>query len=222
MKRILILAIGVLVLFSSCATILGGLFGELFPAVDPPDGPAASMLMVELIAFTEGEAGTEESRNYNNLVNSGFYPVVTDTSGREVRFGNIDSLANNGMVYWAENLEPGEYKLEGFRYLWMTHDDFMTTPIKDLKFDGQNEAKWQKRNFYDLPESVKIEIGSGTIVSLGKYSVYYTLRGIGDEKDNIVSWEYRLIDPSDREILSQIKPWRSGNWPEWNERNPVE
>lgn len=220
MKRIVVLVGVAIVLLSSCATILGGLVGQLFPEVDPPESADASMAVVELIAYTEGEAGTDGSRTFNNLVNSGFYPVVTDGSGNELHFGNIDALADAGMVYYAENIDAGTYTLKGFRYLWMTHDDYMNTPIKELKFDGQNDAEWQQTSFYPLPEPLTFSVGASTIESFGRFNVHYTLKDEGDERYSIDKWEYVAVSPDDKEVLSIMKDWRSGNWTNWNARNP--
>ena len=209
-------------LISSCATILGGLIGQLFPTVDAPEGPSSSMLVVELIAYTRGEEGTEESRNYNNLVNSGFFPVVVGPGGFELAFQNIDAVATSGMLYVEENIQPGTYTLEGFRYLWMTHTDYVNTPIKDLKFDGQNAAEWQRTNFYPLPSPVKIQVKPGAVQTLGRYTVFYTLKDTGDERYNTASWEYQQILPETDNSLRVMKSWEANNWPAWSERNSAD
>ncbi len=221
MKKALALAAIAALVLSSCATILGGILGEMFPAVDEPKNPDSSMIVIELIAYTDGEEGTIDSRNYNNLPNSGFYPVVEGPDGTELSFESLDSSTRSGFIYWASNVQSGNYTLTGFRYLWMTHDDYMNTPIKDLQFEGQNDAAWQKKSFYPLAEEITEEIQAGTVASMGRYKVYYTLKEEGQERFNIESWEYSGIDPNSTNALADMKNWRSGNWPAWNQRNPV-
>jgi hypothetical protein len=221
MKKIITISLilGMVLLVSSCTSFIAGLAGF---NVDPPASADSSLVLVELIAYTAGEAGTETSSLMKNTVQSGFYPVVFGPDGTEIPFKHIDALSEAGLVFFLENIPSGLYSLEGFRYVWMTDNAFLNSPIKELKFDGQR-TDMVERNFYPLPSPVKIEIKPGTTASFGRYKVYYELKELDsdtklDDGTRMVLFSYDNILPNDTNLLDLIEKWQYGSWPDWNAR----
>ena len=178
--------------------------------------------MVELIAYTAGEAGSETSSLMKNTAQSGFFPVVYGPDGGEVPFRHIEGLTEAGLVYFMENLKPGLYSLEGFRYVWMTDYAFLNSPVKDLKFDGQR-TEWVQRDFHPLPSPIKIDVKPGTTTSFGRYKVYYELKELSSDKriddgTRLILFSYDNILPQDRSLLNLIEKWQYGSWPAWAAR----
>ena len=225
---IITLIVLVALTMTSCASMLAGMFGL---EVDPPVAVDSSLLFVEMIAFTEGEEGTRSDSLVEVNFRRGFYPIVVDQAGNEVSFDHIEGLASAGIIYHSANIPSGTYTLKGFRYLWMSHYNFMHSPIKDLKFDGQRSDEFIEIQELALSEPVQITIKSGTVASLGSYKIYYELQEIEYRKNENLQRkddEYRLnmfryvdINPRDTHLLEMMQDWTYKPWKLWNERNPL-
>ncbi|MCB9482198.1 MAG: hypothetical protein H6680_10330 [Desulfobacteraceae bacterium] len=160
-----------------------------------------------------------------NTFASGFFPVIEAPDGSEVNFKIFEGSADTGILYYKENVMPGVYKVKGFRHLWMTHTDFMHTPIKDLKFNGQSNEKWIQKDFYPFDKKINITVNQGKMESLGKYSFKFkpfeAVEGKTENRRKAHSFVYKIIEPQNKTALSVMKNWRAGNWPEWNLKNQV-
>lgn len=217
-----------MVSLSSCVSLLASLLGI---EVEPPDSPESSLLFVELIAFTDGQSGTRDSDMVANGFSSGFFPVVVDEDGNEVSFVNIEAMTEAGLVFHHANLDPGTYTLKGFRYLWMTDYNFLNSPIKDLKFDGQRDDEFIETEFHPLPEPITLEVEPGTVASFGSYKAYYLLKESvyrqkpempkQDDENKMVEFGFLGINPDDTHLLEMMRDWTHSGWVEWNKRNPL-
>ncbi|MDD3996826.1 MAG: hypothetical protein PHH86_03835 [Sphaerochaetaceae bacterium] len=230
MKRI-ILGVAILTLIfvsTSCATMLAGMLGL---EVDPPESVESSLLFVELRAYTWNQSGERDDDVLDLNYTSGFYPIVINQYGNEVAFDHIEGLTDAGIIFHSANLPAGNYTLKGFRYLWMTRYNFLNSPIKDLKFDGQRKDQWIEIQEYPLPTPIEIVVQPGTVHSLGSYKVYFELRDYDYVRDDnlvrqdddykMVKWEYEEINPKDTLILNMMQKWTYKPWQLWNQRNPL-
>ena len=215
-------------LSTSCASMLAGMFGL---EVDPPESEDSSLLFVELIAYTWDEEGTRSDSLVEVNYRRGFFPIVVDEMGNEVAFSHIEGMSEAGIVYHSANLPVGNYMLKGFRYLWMTHYNFMHSPIVKLKFDGQRKDEFIEIQEYPLPEPVKITVEPGKVASLGSYKLYYELREYDyirddnlvrmDDDYKMISLRYENINPEDTQVLKLMQNWTYKPWVLWNQRNPL-
>lgn len=213
---------------TSCASMLAGMFGL---EVDPPATEDSSLLFVEMIAYTRLEDGTRSDSLMEINFRRGFYPIVVDQAGNEVRFEHIEALASAGIIYHSANIPSGTYTLKGFRYLWMTHHNFMHSPIKDLKFDGQRSDEFIEIQELALPEPVQITVKPGTVASLGSYKFYYELQEYEyikndnlqrkDDEYRLNMFRYEDVNPNDTHLLELMQDWTYKPWKLWNERNPL-
>lgn len=230
LKQVAIITLIVLVALTmtSCASMLAGVFGL---EVDPPVSQDSSLLFVELIAFTGDEEGTRSDSLIEVNYRRGFYPIVVDQAGNEVFFNHIEGLTSAGLIYHSANIPAGTYTLKGFRYLWMTHHNFMNSPIKDLKFDGQRSDEFIEIQELALPEPVQITIKPGAVASLGSYKLYYELQEYAyiknddlqrkDDEYRMNMFRYEDIKPNDTHLLVMMQDWTYKPWKLWNERNPL-
>ncbi len=219
MKRILVIGFFTLLLALSCRTAPPIVKQEIPPNVDQPKTEASSLLTLELVASTSEERRTAFSRTMQNLVQSGFYPVVIGPGGNEVSFENYDLSPNAGMIYFKENLPPGVYTLVGFRYLWVKLDELPQIPGRERSFDGQRTAEWQQVEFHPLRRPIPLYLRPGTVDSLGRYTVRYEKEERGTEYHALSNWRYYRVQPADDHVLRVMKGWYSGNWTAWNVRN---
>lgn len=207
MKKLLFAATGMLFLFSCIS---------LFPEVVTVSNDTSSLIVFEMEPTTsiKTSRGVHKNRFRVNTVNSGFYPVVIDPDGNEVSFRLFEGSTRGGTYYYKENMNAGTYKITGIRYLYMTHYDFIHTPIKDLKFDGQRQAAWSKTEFYPLPQPVSINVRPSKMESLGRYSFFFET--VGDDKPlddlrwKITQLKYENIEPENKNSLQDMKNWRAG------------
>ncbi|GAB6097640.1 hypothetical protein JCM14469_38940 [Desulfatiferula olefinivorans] len=207
-----------------CSVILASCV-SLFPKVETAAGPGASLIVLELepLETVTTERGTHTNRFRVNTVNSGFYPVVLDPKGREVTFRLFEGSGRGGTYYYKENVGEGTYTFTGIRYLYMTHHDFITTPIKDLTFDGQRTDGWAKTEFYPLPKPVTLTVRPSKMESLGRY--HFTFQTVGDTKPldelrwKLSRFDYGTLEPDNKNSLQDIKNWRAGEWVSWNLMN---
>ncbi len=219
MMRALMLS-AVLFLLVSCAAGVPRLREEIPPFVDPPESEASSLLAVELIPFTEGQRGTAASRTMINLPESGFYPVVIGPGGKEVDFSIHELSPFAGMIFYKENLSPGAYILTGFRYFWMSPEDRDALPWEERTFDGRIIHEDQNTKLLKLRRPSVLYLKPGSVMSLGRYSLSYTLQDDQENPFALDRWRYRRVEPFHNHVLQVIRGWYSGSWPAWNARNP--
>lgn len=225
---IVLVILTILLVGTSCASLLAGMFGL---EVDPPESPESSMLLVELRAYTWDQTGERDDDLAVMTYMSGFYPIVVDQYGNEIPFNHIEALSSAGIIFHSANISGGSYTLKGFRYLWMTRDNFMNSPIKDLKFDGQRNDQFIEIQEYPLSKPIEIDVKPGTVHSLGSYKVYYELRDYDyvkddtlvrkDDMNKMVKWEYEELNPNDTHVLTMMQDWTYEPWKLWNRRNPL-
>jgi hypothetical protein len=140
-------------------------------------------------------------------------------------------MTEAGLVFHHANLDPGTYTLKGFRYLWMTDYNFLNSPIRDLKFDGQRKDEFIETEFLPLPEPIYITVEPGTVHTLGVYELYYELQETlyqrnpemprQDDAYKLVDYSYQHINPDDPHLLALMTEWQHPAWIEWNKRNPL-
>ncbi len=202
-----------------------GCMGSLFPRVEPVSEPGQSSLIAIEAVIHERDPHGNLSDHSIQLFTSGFYPVITGPDGAEMALDMFDASARGGTYWFKGNVAPGTYTVTGFRYLWMTQHDFLHTPIKDLGYDGQSEAAWVQRQFFPLPEPVQVTVKPGQVVSLGRYSMTFATYGnaqpAAEDRRRCAEHVYTAIEPKNINVLQDMKHWRAGNWPAWNEYNPV-
>jgi|GEM_PF-4299972 len=216
MKKLSIAAFSLLFLVS-CVT--------LFPEVTTMSGDTSSLIVLETdpVKGVSTSRGMLKERSRVNMVNTGFYPVVTDSDGNEVSFRLFEGSTRGGTYYYLENVKPGKYTVTGFRYLYMTHYDFIHVPIKDLKFDGQRKEAWQKTDFYPLPKPVTVQVRPGKMESLGRYVFYFETvaekEPLADLRWKITTLNFESVEPDNKNSLQDMKNWRGGEWVNWNTKN---
>lgn len=223
MKKLLYLCavFAVLAMLSSCASFFASMFGF---EVDAPETPQSSMVLVELIACEDRVNCDAQNSLVKNSFQSGFFPVVTGPGGAEVPFNHIEALTEAGLVFFKENIPAGTYTLEGIRYLWMTNYNFLHSPIKDLKFDGQREDEFIEVKYYPMPQPITMEIQPGSVASFGRIQVYYQTKYAAegsreaDDEYDLAAFSYEGIYPEDRTVLNLMDKWQYGSWPDWNRR----
>ncbi len=227
MKKVLTALLMVLITISlgSCASLMAGLLGF---DVAPPESNDASLLFVELIAYTDGQRGTVDDDVVEVNFTSGFFPVVEDGDGNEVPFSVIEGMTEAGLVYYKENLKPGTYTLKGVRYIWMSDYAFMNSPIKDMEFDGQR-TDWVERQFFALDEPVVLELKPGTADSMGSYKAYFELMSdqyrknpsltMEDDENKAVLFRIESAEPNNKTVLSMMQEWTYEPWQLWNQRS---
>lgn len=212
MKRISFLALGLILVFTSCIAIKRAI-------VNPVNKPGeSSMLVVEAKILENYGMGYRNSSI--QTVDEGWYPLVQGPDGKLVKFRLFDAGSKGGPYYYAENIPAGKYNIKGWRYLWMTQNDFLTTPVKDLAFTGPQAKNFQQKIDYLLEKEHSINLKHGTIATLGTYSFKYEVVSAknmnADDRRKPVSFEWLKHDYTGRNIMSDMKTWKEDNWATWN------
>lgn len=205
------------------------LFAGLFPKVDKPVSPDASMIMLQ---FSVDEKGNLEK--FLNFNWSMWTPVVKDEEGNIVEFrvwtAGVDDMTD---LYYKENLKPGKYTLLGFNYVYT---DFGKLEEYEKKKGGTelvsknpyDDKPYRVKQFFPLEKPYAFILKPGTIMTLGHYVIKYKLKegvsGTSDDRYRTLEDETKIMmaDPEDQSLLTFVKPWASKKWKMWNARNPVQ
>lgn len=213
MKRVALLVLVLsIVLLTGCIAIKSA-------AVNPVEKPGeSSMLVVEAKILENYGMGFRNSSI--QTVDEGWYPLVKGPGGKLIEFRLFDAGSKGGPYYYAENIPAGKYTLKGWRYLWMTQNDFLTTPIKDLSFTGPEPQSFQQKIDYLLKKPHSVNLKRGTIDTLGTYSFKYEVVSAKNMNANNrrkpVSFEWLQHDFSGKNVMSDMKTWTEENWAGWN------
>jgi hypothetical protein len=192
----------------------------LWPDVQPPADPSASMLVVEA---GEGVKGDSESLFNSNA--TGWAPWVVDEQGKLVAFKPFDAESRLDSFFYAENVRPGTYTLKGFMHVYIDYGKLEDDQL--ASYGPFSDYPYHQKQFLPIENEVRVELGSGVIDTFGRYYITYEWKegaaGTTDDRwkvaENSVSIAY---DANDRKALRVAKNWATPNWKLWNERNPEE
>jgi hypothetical protein len=197
---------------------------QLFPKVDKVASPEMSMLVIQFAHDNEGKM-----ENVSNLNFTGWAPVVEGPDGKIVKFRNFDAGADMTNIYYAENIEAGEYTLKGFNHLYTNYtklDEYKNeTGEQFAKYAPYENLPYHEVQFFALSNPVVINLEPNKIMSFGSFAVKYKwvsgAAGTTDDRWKAIE-DYSAITlekPYDDYVLRYIKPWRTPAWKKWNEKN---
>jgi outer membrane protein assembly factor BamA len=148
-----------------------------------------------------------------------FRPDIHNTHMAELRYDHhvfSDSLLAQNEYYSTDSANEVQYL--SIRYLFkMDHRDFKSYPLKgyyaDLEIRKQGLWTFPEntldnfyilatfRKYWELYPRIYFATGINGKVTLGETQPYFTLRGIGYDRDNVRSYEYYVVDARNFGIL---------------------
>lgn len=222
MKRIIVLTL-TLIYFGT----LSG-YAQMFPKVSKAKSDDMSMLALQF--------ASDENGGLTNVVNANWsmwIPAVTDSDGNLVEFRHFGAGSDVNNIYYAENLEAGEYTLTGFYHIYSDYGK-----LEEYKKERGESYLAEKAPYKNLPyhvkqhititEPVKVNLGADKMMSLGSYAVKFMyVGGVGgttDDRWKTIEQETMITmeEPNNDFILSYMKPWATKKWKVWNAKNPAE
>lgn len=213
------------------ALVFVGVFSSyagLFPSVDKPNSPDASMIALQFSIDNNG--------NLEPCVNANWAmwaPVVKKEDGSLVEFRVFNGGVDMTSIYYKENLEAGTYTLVGFNRIYTDFDK-----LKEYKSKPGNEGHVVPKKAYDdmpyrvrqlvaldLPIEFKLE--PNKIITLGHYAIKWQVKegasGTSPDMYSLVEDQTKIMmaDSEDQSLLSYMKPWANKKWKLWNAKNPA-
>jgi len=202
-------------------------FMGLFPRVDKPNSPDASMIVLEFAVDNKGEL-----ENFANANWSMWIPELINEKGELVQFRWATGLADINDFYYKENLIAGKYTLKGFTHVYTDYGKLKeyetekgsTEMVAKNPYDGK---PYRVRQFFPLEEPVVLDLKPNIISSLGKYVVKYKYKegvsGTSDDRWKMLEDYTKVVmaDPEDQSLLEYMAPWATKKWKMWNAKNPA-
>lgn len=198
---------------------------QLFPRVDKPATPEASLLVLQ---FAHDDAGA--MRNVLNTNFTGWAPAVKGPDGKIVPFRSYDAASGFTNIYYSENLAAGEYTLVGFYHVYTDYGK-----LKDYEaqigrqhlpsYEPFADKPYHIKQLFELAEPVKVTLEPNKVVSLGSYAVTYKwvsgASGTTDDRWKMVDGDTKitLSDPTSTTVQRYIKTWATPAWKKWNAKN---
>jgi len=200
----------------------------MFPKVSKAKSDDMSMLALQ---FASNENG-----GLTNVINanwSSWIPAVTDSDGNLVKFRHFGAGADVNNIYYAENLEAGEYTLTGFYHIYTDYGK-----LEEYKKEKGETYTAEKAPYKNLPyhikqlialkEPVKVNLEANKMMSLGTYAVTFKyiggLNGTTDDRWKAIEEETMITkeEPESDYILRYMKSWATKKWKMWNAKNSAE
>ena len=202
-------------------------YAGLWPSVDKPDSPDASMIVLQ---FSIDDKGNLTS--YANTNASMWAPVVKKEDGTLVKFKVYSGGADMTNIYYKENLVAGKYTLVGFHFVYTDFGELdkyraetgdKTGPYKH--FYDYDEKPYHIRQVFPLEKPIEFNLEPNKIMTLGHYVIKKRVKegimGTSDDRYRVTRAEIMMADSEDQSLLSYIKPWSSKKWKLWNAKNPA-
>lgn len=205
-------------------------YSQLFPKVDKPTSDEMSLLVLQFGKQKDDASGFEIVLNNNA---TGWAPAVKGPDGEFIPFRKYDAAADVTNIFYSENLKAGEYTLVGFFHVYVDYGKLeeykkeVNNPNFIMSYEPFADNSYHIKQLVELDEPVSINLGAGTVKSLGNYAVKFEWVGgpwgTTDDrwmiKDNA---EIIMAEPLDEYIARYIKTWRTRSWKPWNAINPSE
>ena len=217
-----VLIFGILFLFIAFSSFMG-----LFPKVDKPDSPDASMIVLQFAIDNKGELESFGNANWSMII-----PVVLKEDSSLVPFRVSTGLADMTNFYYKENLKAGKYTLTGFMHVYTDYGKLAEYEAKTgsseiVSKNAYDDKPYRVRQFFPLEKPVVLELRPNIIATLGKYAMKYKYKeGISGSSDD--RWKMQedytkvvFADPEDQSLLTYMKPWATKKWKMWNAKNPA-
>ena len=204
-------------------------FAGLFPSVDKPESPDASLIVLEFSIDNRGELESFANANWSVII-----PLVKKEDGSYVDFKMQVSAYMT--IYYRENLKAGKYTLVGFRHVYTDFGKLKeykkANGIKDddlyfVKKDALDDLPYHIKQEFLLDAPIDFDLKPNTMMSFGKYVFKYRkgnggAKGTTDDRYKITRGEIMMVDVDDVSLLSRLKRnWTSKKWKLWNEKNPA-
>jgi hypothetical protein len=215
-------------IYSIIAALIIGInsvtYASIFPGVDKPDSPDASLIALKLDVDERGELTVFLNANWSVIV-----PLVKKEDGTFVDFRMVTGK------YYKENLKAGKYTLVGFRHVYTDFGKLeeykKANGIKDddlyfVKKDAFDNMPYHIKQDFLFDEPIEFTLKPNAMMSLGEYVLKYRkgnggAKGTSDDRYKITKYELMMSDPDDDSILHEMKQWSTKKWKMWNEKNPV-
>ncbi len=217
------------IIFTSALLLIVSLssFMGLFPRVDKPDSPDASMIVLQFAIDNKGELETFGNANWSMWI-----PELVDETGTLVPFKWATGLADMTNFYYKENLKAGKYTLKGFTHVYTDYGK--EKEYEEAKGSTEMVTKnpydnkpYRVRQFFPLEKPVILDLQPNIIASLGMYVMKYKYKegisGTSDDRWKILEDYTKIVmaDPEDQSLLEYMKPWATKKWKMWNAKNPA-
>ncbi len=202
-------------------------YSQLFPTVNRPSSDEMSMLVLQFGHMNEGEYDIVTNMNF-----TGWVPAVKGADGEIVQFRTFDSGVDITNIYYAENLEAGEYTLTGFYHIYNDYSllreyrESINNSDYRPRYAPYANKPYQVKQFIALDEDIIINLEPNSMASLGSFAVKFRwllgATGTSDDRWKVVDKEITMVNPFDDHVLRYMKPWRTRAWRGWNAKNPAE
>ena len=202
-------------------------YAQLFPKVSKAKSADMSMLALQF--------ANDKNGGLTNVINANWsmwIPTVTDSDGNLIEFRHFGAGADVNNIYYAENLEAGEYTLTGFYHIYSDYGK-----LEEYKKEKGESYIAEKAPYKNLPyhlkqhitlkEPVKVNLEANRMMSLGSYAVTFKyvggVAGTTDDRWKTIEEETMIImeEPNNDFILTYMKPWATKRWKVWNAKNPA-
>lgn len=204
-------------------------YAGLFPKVDKPNSPDASMIALQFSIDNNG--------NLEPCVNANWAmwaPVVKMEDGSLVEFRVFNGGANITSIYYKENLVAGKYTLVGFNRIYTDFDK-----LDEYKKIPRNENHVVPKNAYDdkpyrvrqliaIDSPIEFTLEPNKIMTLGHYVIKWKVKegpdGTSADRYSAIEDQTKIMmaDSEDQSLLIYMKPWATKKWKMWNAKNPAE
>lgn len=206
---------------------VNAVFAGLWPKVDEPNSPDASMLLLQFSIDERGELTPFLNANWSMIT-----PVVKMEDGTLVEFKIFNGGADMTTIYYKENLKAGKYTLVGFKHVYTNFGklDKYKMDTGDKKHmvpkDAYDDMPYRERQMFELDKPIEFTLEANKIKTLGHYVLKYRkgnggAKGTTDHRYKMTRAELMMADAEDESLYNYIKPWATKKWKLWNAKNPA-
>ena len=204
-------------------------YAGLFPSVDKPNSPDASMIALQF--------SIDDNGNLEPCVNANWAmwaPVVKMEDGSLVEFRVFNGGVDMTTIYYKENLVAGKYTLVGFNRIYTNFDK-----LHEYRAEIGNENYIVPKKAYDdmpyrvrqliaVDSPIEFTLEPNKIMTLGHYVIKWQVKegpnGTSPDMYSIIEDQSKIMmaDSEDQSLLTYMKPWANKKWKMWNAKNPAE
>lgn len=218
MKRTLLSTLVLVLLMSTNG------FSQLFPSVNNPKSADMSILAMQFSIDEDGVLGKSTNLNF-----TGWAPAVTGPNGEIVPFRVFNTGADINTIFYAENLEAGEYTLTGFYHVYTDYDklDEYTAETGDkslVSYEPYANRPYHIKQLMALSEPVVVNLQPNSMMAFGNFAAQFQhhegLAGTSPDRWRAKdSSKITVEEPHDEYILRYMKSWATPKWKRWNAKN---
>ncbi len=202
-------------------------FAGLFPKIDKPNSPEASLIALQFSIDDKGELIP-----FSNTNVSMWTPVVKKEDGTIVEFRVFNGGADMTTIYYKENLTAGKYTLLGFNHVYVDYgklhkyEEELGKPFTLYKEPYANKP-YHVIQFFPLDKPYEFTLKPNVMMTLGNYVIKYKINGgvagTTDDRYRVIEDETKIVmaDKEDQSLLAYMKPWATKKWKMWNAKNPA-